>query len=126
MYTYRIIWCPAPIHGRYLFGKHYYISAFFLQFVTYSNFGSITLRNDELFFIFFYFSAWSDWSGGLIFIVHSILIRIEHLSSMLSKLETKKYLGQDGASNKNFKYTKRAIARRRKLYKLVSAFKKMS
>ena len=101
--------------------------------MTYSSFGSITLRNDELFFFFFYFSAWSDYSialsptsGGLIFIVHSILIRIEHLSSMLSKLETKKYLGQDGASNKNFKYTKRAIARRRKLYKLVSAFKKMS
>ena len=49
VYTYRIIWCPAPIHGRYLFENHHYISAFFFQFVTYSSFGSIALRNDELF-----------------------------------------------------------------------------
>ena len=39
------------------------------------------------------------------------MIRIRHLSSMLNKLETKKYPGQDGARNKNFKCTKRAIAR---------------
>ena len=58
--------------------------------------------------------------------VDIILIRIGHLSSMLNKLETKKYPGHHGASNKNFKCTKRAIARQWKLYKLVNAFKKMS
>ena len=91
------------------------------------------MKRRAIFIYFFYFSAWLDYSkalsptsGGLIFIVHSILIRLGHLSSMLYKLETKKYPGQDGASNKNFKCTTKAIARRRKLYKLVSAFKEMS
>ena len=86
--------------------------------MTYSIFGPLLYEMTSYFNFFFIFFAWSDYSkalsptsGGLIFIVHSIFIWIGHLSSMLNKLEKKKYPGQDGASNKNFRCTKRAIAR---------------
>ena len=75
------------------FGNHYFISAFFLQLWLILVLGPLLYEMTSYCNLFFfsagakYSIALSPTSAGLISIVHSILIRIGHLSSMLNDLE---------------------------------------